>query len=442
MKSAFVLLLSLIVLRLPAQLTIGSLEEARNYALEHNRQLYRSELQEDIARKNYHLSWSALSPRASVNSSMDYNYALQTQLIPAEIFGGAPGTYVEARFGTPYNWTANLDVMMPVVNTTLWENINTGLRNKEISQSQTKQTVWATDEQLARAYYGTLISRQQMELLYALWQVQDSLYQSGEKKFRQGFIEQIELNRLHNLQLNASAQYENAVSTYKTSLDQLKYALGLDITQELTLTGSMPETLPSFSSGMQFQPDRYPAFTTVLLQERVAKINLKKEYFKMLPEVSFNMRYGRQAFRNEWDFFDSNKPWYETGYLGLRLEWPVFAGLSRWNTIRREQFNLKMAENEKLLRYQELVKEDRSLVLELEASGKVVTTHKEVFALSDENYRLALIKYAQGFYSVDQLVNLYAELLQAQRQYLASLHTYMIAYERIKIRDNYSRSNN
>lgn len=439
MKYVLIVLLSGLTLSVSSQLTLHSLQEAEAYAMEHNPNLTKSKLQELVARKNYHLTLSALSPRAAVNSGLDYNYALQTQLIPAEIFGGTPGTYQEVRFGTPYNWTISLDATMPLINTTIWQNINTGLRQKEVSELQTENAEWLVKEQLSQLYYSNLMARSQQDILSSLAHLQDSLWQNGEKKYAMGFIEQTELNRLKNLKLNAEIQYENARQIYLTTNDQLKIALGLDVEKELQIQDSLPETF-SKQPPVAMDPTRYPSFKTYILQERIARMNLNKEYFKLIPEFSVNFRYGQQAYRNEFSFFDPNQNWFEVGFVGLKMEWPVFAGLSRWNTIRREKLNLKIVQNDKEMHLQERKREDRELMNKLESSRRVAVTSMEMYSISRENYELAVIKYGQGFYNIDQVTNLYAEYLQSHRQYLSALYDYLVVELKLALRQTYSQS--
>lgn len=442
MKNLILIVSFLLYSIVDAQITIHSLEETITYCFNNNHELTVSRFNEDIARKNFHLSLSALSPKVNVNSGFDYNYRLQTQLIPAEIFGGTPGTYQEVRFGTPYNWTINLDATMPVVNTSLWQNINTTNRLKNVSKLQTENTQWIIKEQLTQIYYAVLLNKYQMEILNQMIFIQDSLLENGELKYKMGFIEQTELNKLKSLKLNAEIQFENSNNNFQLMTDQLKLIMGIEMDTELVILDSLPLITPQLFLNNNTNPTMYPSYKSYVLQEKISRMSLNKEYYKFIPEFSLNMRYGQQAFRNELNFFDPSQNWFDVGFIGLKMDWPVFAGLSRWNIIRKEKINLKIIQSEKEYHLQERIKEDREIMNKLKSSFNIYQTSKEVYELAEDNYRLGTIKYSQGFISIDQVSLLYSEFLQSYQQYLNALYDYIIMENKMSIRQQYSNIKN
>lgn len=442
MKNLILIVSFLLYSIVDAQITIHSLDEATSFCFKNNHDLSITQYNEDLSKVNFNLSLSALSPKVNVNSGFDYNYRLQTQLIPAEIFGGVPGTYQEVRFGTPYNWTIYLDATMPVVNTSLWQNINTTNRLKNVSKLQTENAQWIVREQLTQIYYAVLLNKNQMEILNQMILIQDSLLQNGELKYKMGFIEQTELNKLKSLKLNAKIQFENSNNNFHLMTDQLKLIMGIEMDTELVILDSIPIITPQQFLNKNTNPTMYPSFKSYVLQEKVSRMNLNKEYFKFIPEFSLNMRYGQQAFRNELNFFDPSQNWFDVGFVGLKMDWPVFAGLSRWSMIRKEKINLKIIQSEKEYHLQERLKEDREIMNKLKSSFNIYQSSKEVYELAEDNYRLGTIKYSQGFISIDQVSLLYSEFLQSYQQYLNALYNFKIMENKLSIRQEYSNIKN
>ena len=86
-----------------------SLQKAIEFALQNQKDIKNALIDEQIAQKKVNEIAGIGLPQ--INSSFDLKEFIEipTSLIPAEIFGGAPGTYAAVKFGTKYNSTAGID---------------------------------------------------------------------------------------------------------------------------------------------------------------------------------------------------------------------------------------------------------------------------------------------------------------------------------------------
>ena len=87
-----------------------SLQEAIDYALEHNRTAKNAARDIDAAEKQKWETTTIGLPQ--ISAAIDYNNWLKQQvsLIPAEFFGGNPGEFAEIAFGTKQTMNATLKV--------------------------------------------------------------------------------------------------------------------------------------------------------------------------------------------------------------------------------------------------------------------------------------------------------------------------------------------
>ena len=53
---------------------------------------------------------TARYPKISVNADYRYNAIIPGQLLPGEIFGGAPGSYQTVKFGVPYVFSNSIQL--------------------------------------------------------------------------------------------------------------------------------------------------------------------------------------------------------------------------------------------------------------------------------------------------------------------------------------------
>jgi outer membrane protein len=81
-------------------------KQAVDYALQNAIQVKNALLDVETQQQtNKGITASAL-PHLNGNVSLTDYLSIPTSLLPAEIFGGAPGTFIPVKFGTKYNGTA------------------------------------------------------------------------------------------------------------------------------------------------------------------------------------------------------------------------------------------------------------------------------------------------------------------------------------------------
>src|SRR5690606_25771481 len=83
-----------------------ALQEAINYGLEHNRTVKNAALDIQAAEKQ---KWETIAtglPQISGNASYQDFLKLQTQVVPAQAFGGPAGEYAAINFGIKQNFNA------------------------------------------------------------------------------------------------------------------------------------------------------------------------------------------------------------------------------------------------------------------------------------------------------------------------------------------------
>ncbi|MEZ5010727.1 MAG: TolC family protein [Bacteroidales bacterium] len=80
-----------------------SIDEAQEYAIDHNKSLKAARLDVKAAEM---AKWNVISnglPRVDASGALNDNLKLMTTLLPGEIVGQPAGTYIPVQFGTKYN---------------------------------------------------------------------------------------------------------------------------------------------------------------------------------------------------------------------------------------------------------------------------------------------------------------------------------------------------
>jgi outer membrane protein TolC len=408
-----------------AQVVIGSLGQALDMAAQHNRDMAIAIQRAEVEKQNQRAAIAPLMPQVKAISSLDYNFALPTQLVPAQFFGGRPGEYLPVQFGTKYNLSGGFEANLPLVNTSAWTETGITRLNSEISRLNAKNTEHEVQKNVARAYYMTLISLKAKEISEINLRVSDSVYRNARYKFQNGIIEQLDLNRLQNNFLQVKNIYDQNNTAYLHNLLQLELLLGIEHAQNLQLNDSIAGADPQVTS-LTRQAEDFPSVKAKMLAVEQANKYLLKDKLKYIPEISLYARYQAQAQRNSFNFFDSEKSWYNIGVTGLRIDWPLFTGMSRNAAVKRSQARQKISQMELETEKQRVSNDNIETDLQAQTAANTYRNNKNALDLANQNIEIALAKYQQGVFSIDQYLNIYNESLNMQNTYLRSLSDYLI----------------
>jgi outer membrane protein TolC len=161
-----------------SQITINNVGDAYSVALKNNPELKAAATKNKVASLDSKIVQSALYPTINLSSDFNYNYALPTQLIPAKIFGGKDGEYKALNFGTDYSMNAFVDANIPLINTSIWNNIkqNKTQTQQVILRSKLKEI--EVKRNVANAYYAVLMNTASEKIAMKMIAVCDTLFES------------------------------------------------------------------------------------------------------------------------------------------------------------------------------------------------------------------------------------------------------------------------
>jgi outer membrane protein TolC len=135
--------------------------------------------------------------------------------------------------------------------------------------------------------------------------------------------------------------------------------------------------------------------------------------------------------------FNGNQPWFDVAVVGLRAEWNLFTGLSRQSSIRQASLQSHIAKQESENSALQTQKELNELRVNHEVAAYGLGRYAEHFQLNRMNHQVALEKYNNGIYTLDQFIIVYQESVRSQNQYLTKLASYLVYDSIIAIKNKY-----
>ncbi|WP_128545014.1 TolC family protein [Larkinella soli] len=434
MKKLCLLLLLLTGPRLGAQTVIRSVQEAIQLARQRNPELViarQNRAAQDLQRQ---AARSALLPTARAFANFDYNYSLPTQLIPAEFLGGQPGEFRTIQFGVPFNLTAGAEVTAPLLNRAARLDLGLTSRNLLILDNQNLVLQDEISTQVARVYHATLLTRAAIDIARRNAANADTIVTIARRRLDKGQIEPLEFNRLQSIALTSEDVLRQNELSFIRNLNQMKILVGLTTGDSLVLEQSFSTEAPHIE-GITGAGTERPQVILRRSQLELYRLQLDRENALRRPTLSAYIRYSQQAQRKEFDFLDFTKKWFPIGITGLQLNIPIYTGGLRTANLTRARLRIQQAETE--LKYALNQAELDNLDLRntyTQAVGSLDLNRRN-FELSEQNTRIALIKYRAGIFSYDQYLNVFNEALNVQNRYLNNLSNVFINETILRIRN-------
>lgn len=398
-----------------------NLQDAREYALEHNYSLQSSALEIDKARYRVKEAISIGFPQAEASVNYTDNMALATQLLPGD-FLDQPGEEVEIQFGTKYNAS-----LSGSINQLLFSgNYIVGLRASKTflqqSRKQYRKNKIDVIKSVSEAYFMVLATEESISVIDSTLNITRKLAAETRIIFENGFVEETDVDQLELLISDLEVSRIDALSQLEIANAYLKFHLGLNNEAVLTLEGNLEELVTETTNQSlladNFEVHKNLDFQILKNQQDLALLQVKLEKSNYLPSLSAFVSYQTQAQRGNWNFFNPDEKWFGSSVFGVNMNIPIFSSGQRHAKVKQAQFELektRVAEEQLKssleIEFETTLKDYENALLNYGNTRK----NKEI---ASKIFRRTGIKYREGVASSLDLLNTHNQYLSAQSQYI------------------------
>jgi outer membrane protein TolC len=270
-----------------------------------------------------------------------------------------------------------------------------------------------------------LVLKQNKEILEkSLVTLQKTVFET-EQTNKQGFIEDITVDQMKINLITLQNAITSIEGQIQTSQKLLKFQMGMDINQEITLTDS----LESFVNESLLQPvianqpdlNRMIDYQIFQTQIKLQKLNLQREKSAFLPTISGFYTYKTSAMRTEFDIFKSGKDWFPTSILGVNIDIPIFSSGSRLVKVQQAKLNLQKMEVAQMQIAEGLKLEASQATINFNTSIEKYKKEKINKDLASKIYQTTLTKFNQGVATSVELTQAYSQYLNSESSFHLSL---------------------
>lgn len=411
-----------------------SLEECVNYALENNRDLKTTRLEEAIADTQVGETRSMGLPQVKFQTGMNYNYQIQRAFLPNSIITGDPNSegFTPVQFSPEYDGNAVGSVSQLLFDGSYFVGLQAAKTLRELRVKETSQSEIETVEAITKAYYLVLITEERLKLLEANQEQLDRVLKETEALYESGFAEKIDVDRIKVNYNNIQTENNKAKRSYEMTMDMLKFQMGMSLNSPLALSGDISslslEAEEYLGKTEDFDFRERTEYSILQTNQDLANLDLRNNKATHLPKLYANFNYGYNTGVNSTDeLFNFSDNWLEFGAVGVSLTWDLFTGLKRSSKMEKNRIQIEQIEIQK-----EQLKS--SINMEIKQAKDDLRSAKESLDVQEQNMELALsvyeqieVKYKNGMASSRELLDAETSKKEAETNYYSSLYDAVIA---------------
>lgn len=402
-----------------------TLKDCISYGLEHHPSIQVSKNNISNAHQASREAIAGYLPAVNVSANAVNNLKLQTQIVPAGVFGP---TEQRISFGNKYTSSVVADASQPIYNQSLLTGIKANKPNEQLAELTLEQTRQNIIYNVSTAYYQVIINQRQLQLLYGNRDRIERLLKASKLQSEMGVAKKVDTKQVQVQLNNVNAQISVAENNTELAYNTLKNAMGIFTSDTKIALTDTAKWLHKEIGTMQ-----QPAFrfnTTVDFQLQDKQIQLYDYKAKTIrasnyPVLSLFGQYGLNSFsNNQADLFNRS---FDYSSVGLRVTVSLFDGFRhnaqyREAIIQRDNARLNQTINQANQNLQFMNASSR-----VQRARTTLASNKDNVDLATEVYDNTSLQYRQGVGTLSDLLNAETSYSDAQNNYIQSLIDYYLS---------------
>ncbi len=379
-----------------------------------NAQIRSAQLDVAINERQRSAYLSSRLPSLNFVADYKYNAVIPGQVVPAQFFGGAPGTFAEVKFGVPYVLGNTVQLNQILFNS----QVNYGLAalqiNNEIVEIQKDMTIQEVKYQVANTFFILQGINAQLQFIESNLGYTDQMLKNMNLLVGEGMLVQTEADKLAINRLNLKNTQISLLATQQQLEELFKILIGLDAGVQLTLKEDQ-----MVQQTLLVDQNAANLFALQLLeqQKKMAQEEAKGIRMGYLPNVNL---YGIYQYNYNLNPETNFKTGIDGAFVGLRVDWNLFDGLDKHyraavNALKQEQIELQTTLVSQQLQQQ--INQNKRLI---EIKADALQLAKEQLELATAVHQNASLKFTEGLIGTNDLLQAQSALEQAQTGVVAA----------------------
>ncbi len=439
MKNTHALLLVALFLgsltKTTAQPLALSLKEAQQMGIDSSYATLNARYNTAKKRKEVKEVLAAGLPQVNASAELQNFLDIPVSLVPAEFFGGESGEFAQVQFGTKYNLTGAISASQLLFDGTYIIGLKASKTVVQLSINEELKTEQQIRFQVAEAYYTVLLAEENITILAENISTLEKTLSDTRALYENGLNEEQDVDQLQLNLNNVEINYDRSVQFLDISRKTLNFLLGLELERDVTLSDQIDALVkinndPAYlerDPNLATHPDMLLARSNVEIQDLT--VRGEKAYY--YPNLSAFFNHQQVGQRNEFNFTDTDEPWFPTTIIGATLNVPIFSGFRRNARVQQAKIGFEQS----LL---QLEQTEYGLNLEVERARSNYSTalktwenQKQSFELAQRISKKTNIKYTEGVSTSFELNVAETQLLNEQSRYIQAANDLLLAKQQL-----------
>ncbi len=418
-----------------------SLQEAQEYALQHNKTLQNAKAEIQISDAQIREAKGRGLPQieGTVDYMTNFNYAFSLD------FGGSPSTPPDIDYSKldagdlevlklinsmfepsagpsqiimEDQANASLQVSQLIFSGQYWAGIQLAKIAKKIATSNVVLNELDTRQNVINSYYLILVTRKWLDILDETQENMKDVMKHTSDMVMAGMAEQTDADQLKvslsQLENSKNAMQRNLLLNYNT----LHLFLGIDPNAEITLTDDLEMVLQQMEAGSliinDFDLTENPGYKIVEAQQEVSEKNIDIQKWAYAPTLIGFYSHREKLLTTSFDLSPKDA-------AGLTLSVPIYAGGTKRAQVSKAKIELDKINRSRILLEEQLSLQENQLKFNLTNALENYKTQKEGVDVAKRVYESTQNKYKMGMLSSLDLTQANTNYLQAENNYFSSI---------------------
>jgi len=430
MKSYLTVLLILLGSLLPAQEPVQmTLEDAIKYALDHSIEMRLAQI--NIADAEEQIVERRALGIPQVSAGADYQYFLKVPASVVDISNFDPnvpeGTFEKLEFGLKNNLTLDLTAQALIFDASYLTGLRAAKAYRTYVQKDQERVVYEVKNSIVESYLPALILEESKKTLLKNIDNLDKLLVETKALYKEGFIEQLDVDRLELSLANLQTEVENLDRQKTLIYNVLKFQMGFPIEDAIIAVDDIealfePATDEQLTSTINY--DRRPEVQVLEMGIQLNQLNVELNKSGYLPSLAAFGSYQQSAQGN--NLFD-NPVWVPSAVIGLQLNVPIFDGFEKRAKINRAKLDLEEARHQQTQLKRAISLEITNARTSYTSAIQRLDSQRRNRALAERIYNTTKIKYKEGVGSSIEITQAEQSLYETQQNYTQARYDLLVA---------------
>lgn len=408
-----------------------SLEEAVQYGIRESMEMKMNAL--ELKKADIEIKEFRSLGLPNINGKIDLQHFIDIpiNLVPAEAFGGQPGTYSKLKFGTNNRLSAGVTLNQLILDGSFFTGLRVQKLYREFVSKNVNQTKFDSRGNITKAYMNVLLVDENLKIIDKNLKNLEKTIEETKSLLENGLVESLDVQRLEFSVDNLAAQRANVVRLKKLNENLLKFQMSYPIEKEILLTQTLDDIVDKIIAEDVQLADKVdyskrPEYEAIEIGQRLNDLKLKANKNARYPSL-YGFASHEQLLQRD-DLLDEDAPGFtRTSVVGASLNIPIFQGLKKNLVIQKTKIEILETNNQKS-------EFERAMNLQIRTAYDLfVNARNNVFiakrqqALANDIYDVTRVKYEEGVGSSIERTQAERDLYTSQNNYMQALFNMVMA---------------